>query len=111
MMFLAIEDLLNEFDGEFDQQQDAGGDVNELAAGSAAEVSIEEQRQKNKKKAHQRQPNISSVEIDGEGTIKIETSNIKTVSVKYYLINAELLFSRSPFLKSNAESFSYVSPF
>lgn len=111
MMFLAIEDLLNEFDGEFDQQQDAGGDVNELAAGSAAEVSIEEQRQKNKKKAHQRQPNISSVGIDGEGTIKIETSNIKTVSVKYYLINAELLFSRSPFLKSNAESFSYVSPF
>lgn len=37
--------------------------------------------------------------------------NIKSITVKYYLINAELLFSRSPFLKSNAESFSYVSPF
>ena len=45
MMFLAILDQLNEYDGEFDQQQEDGEDINELAAGSATEIEIKEQRQ------------------------------------------------------------------
>jgi hypothetical protein len=42
MMFLAILDQLNEYDGEFDQQQEEGEDINELAAGSATEIEIKE---------------------------------------------------------------------
>jgi len=30
--------------------------------------------------------------------------------VKYYKIDAEILFSRAPFLKDNADEFSYVKP-
>ena len=37
--------------------------------------------------------------------------NIKSVTIKYYLIDAELLFSKSPFFTTNAEQFSYVAPF
>ena len=52
-----------------------------------------------------------TVEVDAQGTLKLETTNIHNVSVKYYIINAELLFSRQPFLKDNTEGFSYVKPF
>jgi hypothetical protein len=31
--------------------------------------------------------------------------------IKYYTIDAEILFSRAPFLQDNAEEFSYVKPF
>ena len=51
-----------------------------------------------------------SVEIDALGALKLETTNIHQVSVQYYIINAELLFSRQPFLKDNTEGFSYVKP-
>lgn len=37
--------------------------------------------------------------------------NIVTVAVKYYIINAELLFSRQPFLKDNTEGFSFVKAY
>jgi hypothetical protein len=30
--------------------------------------------------------------------------------VKFYIIDAEILFSRTPFLKTNTEEFSYVKP-
>ena len=41
----------------------------------------------------------------------METVNVKQITVKYYLIDAEILFSRSPFLSDETESFSYVMPF
>jgi len=37
--------------------------------------------------------------------------NIVNVAVKYYIINAELLFSRQPFLKDNTEGFSFVKAY
>lgn len=42
--------------------------------------------------------------------IEIESANIKKVSLKFYIIDAEILFSRTPFLKTNTEEFSYVKP-
>ena len=43
--------------------------------------------------------------------LKIEAANIQgVVSVKFYIIDAEILFSRTPFLKTNTEEFSYVKP-
>jgi len=52
-----------------------------------------------------------TAEIDTVGTLHIETVNLASITVKYYIINAELLFSRQPFLKDNTEGFSYVKPF
>ncbi len=37
-------------------------------------------------------------------------ANIKHVQVNFYIIDAEILFSRTPFLKTNTEEFSYVKP-
>lgn len=58
-----------------------------------------------------REPNLNSVEVDANGTIKLETVNIRDVFVKYYNINAELMFTRAPFIKDNTEAFTYVMPF
>lgn len=107
-MFLTIADQLNEYDGEFDNEEemllvDRGGVA-------AQDAMIREQRKLNKKNFQKREPNMS-VEVDSQGTLKLETTNIETVVVKYYIINAELLFSRQPFLKDNTEGFSYVKPF
>lgn len=40
----------------------------------------------------------------------LEVANIKAISIKFYIIDAEILFSRTPFLKENTEEFSYVKP-
>ena len=52
-----------------------------------------------------------NIEVDAKGTLKIESVNISNISIKYYIINAELLFSRQPFLKDNTEGFSYVKAY
>jgi len=48
---------------------------------------------------------------ENTGTVSIESVNISKLVVKYYLIDAEILFSRSPFVKDQAFQFSYVKPF
>jgi hypothetical protein len=72
---------------------------------------IQERKQENLKKSKKREPNISNIDIDENGAIKIETVNIANVTVKYYIIDAEVMFSRAPFLQNNAEQFSYVTPY
>lgn len=34
------------------------------------------------------------MEVDAKGTLKVESVNVTALAVKYYIINAELLFSR-----------------
>jgi hypothetical protein len=42
---------------------------------------------------------IKDVKVDdASGALSIESSNISRFDVKYYLIDAEILFSRTPFL-------------
>ena len=43
--------------------------------------------------------------------LSVESENIEKLTLKYYLIDEEILFSRSPFVKDQAEQFSYVKPF
>jgi hypothetical protein len=86
------------------------------AAGKVSEIDNElkmaDARAVNKKSSKRRDPNITSIELDKvTGALTVESVNIKKVSIKYYKINAEILFSRAPFLKDNAESFSYVKPY
>ena len=71
---------------------------------------MRERKLQNLKASKDTEPNISSSNIDEKGTLTIETVNIKNVFVKYYMIDAEILFSRAPFLKNNSEEFSYVKP-
>jgi hypothetical protein len=73
---------------------------------------MEDARALNKKAAKLREPAITSIEINEKnGTLTIESVNLRYVEIKYYMINAELMFSRAPFLKDSAEGFSYVMPF
>lgn len=109
MLFLSIQDQLNEIDGEFDDDElmaqiDSGNDP-------AIDLKIKENRKINAKKSQKRSPNFSQIEVDANGTVRVESVNIKTVTIKYYTINAELLFSCAPFMKKNTEGFSYVKPF
>ena len=59
-----------------------------------ADVKLREQRKINKKASQVQDPAFTSVEINSDGTIAIESINLKTVQVNYYNINAEILFSR-----------------
>ncbi len=77
---------------------------------SGSQASMLEKKQENMKNSKSKEPNLSSIQIDEEGTISIESVNIRQVTVKYYMIDAEVLFSRAPFLKNNTEEFSYVKP-
>jgi hypothetical protein len=107
MMFLAIEDQLNEIDGEFDDE-----DLDPIDEESKDfDTKIAEKRKENKKVSQKREPNLNSVEVDTNGTLKVETVNIRELTVKYYNINAELMFTRAPFIKDNTEAFTYVMPF
>lgn len=55
------------------------------------------------RQSKQREPNLAQVEVDADtGKVTVEAVNVAQVQVKYYQIDAELLFSRSPFLKNNA---------
>jgi len=118
LKFLAIQDQLDEFDGEFDDgglNEEGNGDLDSSlvsdATGSDATLRIAERKQENLKKSKKREPNISNIEVDESGNLKIETVNIFDVTVKYYIIDAEVMFSRAPFLQNNAEQFSYVKPY
>ena len=46
------------------------------------------------KKSMRREPNISYIEVDEKGEVSIESVNIKEITLNYYIIDAEILFSR-----------------
>ena len=57
-------------------------------------------------------PIIHEIKVEQySGELQIESDNVSQITVKYYLIDAEILFSRSPFVQDQAEQFSYVKPF
>ena len=43
--------------------------------------------------------------------IKLSYINIESCTIRFYSINLEILFSRSPFLGSNDNNFSYTKPY
>jgi len=42
--------------------------------------------------------------------LQIQHSNIDQITIKFYLIDLEILFSRTPFIKSKTDDFSFVQP-
>lgn len=57
-------------------------------------------------------PVVNDISINQDtGNITIDSVSIDTFQVKYYPIDAEILFSSSPFVEEQIETFSYVMPF
>ena len=95
ILFLDILDQLYELDGE---------DLE-------AEIDREdEQKKRSNYKASVKKAPHMTFEVEENGTASIEALNIKSVSLKYYIIDTEVLFSRAPFLMDQTEEFSYVKP-
>eukprot|EP00347_Sterkiella_histriomuscorum_P016748 403352004 len=99
ILFLEILDQLNELDGEIEDPMDFDGEL----------LTDEQQRLKQKKSA-KKEPRLE-VEVESEKqNIQIEVTNFRSIVIKFYIIDAEILFSRTPFLKESTSEFSYVKP-
>jgi len=68
----------------------------------------EESKERNKRKTIMTEPQLST-ELEGSN-IMVEYMNLDSIVMKCYIIDLEILFSRSPFLAKNTEDFSYVKP-
>ena len=96
ILFTDILDTLAEYDGvnlleDFEIDQDD-----------------EEKKEKNYKKSKNLEPQFHcSLEAK---KIQMEYLNVREVEVKYYVIDPEVLFSRTPFLMNNTEEFSFTKP-
>jgi hypothetical protein len=95
VLFTEILDQLEEFEEGIDLDEDIDNDD-------------ETKHKANLKKSINLEPTLHC-ELDGK-VIKVEYNNIRRVTVKYYVIDPEVLFSRSPFLNQNTEDFAYVMP-
>lgn len=104
MMFLTMADQLAEFDGDFDNEQDM---LNIEGQVLDADAAIRDARQKNLKDQKKKEAQMEAT-IDEFGCVHVDSANLREVNIKYYSINAELLFSRQPFLKDNTQEFTYV---
>ena len=106
--FLEILDQLNEYDGEvFDELEEAKEPLSDVKL-------MTEEMKRMKTKQSQRKEPVINFEITPEsaqmGELELEVANIRKVVIKFYIIDAEILFSRTPFLKSNNSEFSFVKP-
>jgi hypothetical protein len=90
----SIRDQLSEYDGK---QVDIAINKEE-----------EESKEKNKLKTIALEPQLN-FRIEGK-SLEIQHINVPSVIIKYYLIDLEVLFSRSPFLMNSTKDFSYVQP-
>lgn len=97
-MFAKIEEQLNEIDSS------AKAEVEAFDSDDEKDKKVESAK-KQTKQIHEIKINKST------GLIDIESENLEAFVIKYYLIDAEILFSRSPFIQDQAEQFSYVKPF
>ena len=72
MMFMAIQDQLDEFDGEFDNEMEddasGAGSVGD-GSGTDASLRLQERKKANMKASLKREPNISNIEVDDNGEI------------------------------------------
>ena len=91
-MFNEIEDQLNEYDGKINYDKE----INEEENASKKENKVKEEE-------------VLNIELKDQD-INIIYKNISEITVKYYLIDIEILFSRSPFVKKTKVDFGYVKP-
>ena len=99
-MFNEIKDKLNEFDGILKIDEDLIENKEEIK-------DFYDSVKLNKEKA-KKEENLD-FEIK-ENKLHILFKNINEIIVKFYLIDIEILFSRSPFMKKTNVDFSFVKP-
>jgi len=95
LLFLDMDQQLKEYDGQ--NIEDEG-----------MQPEDEERKEVSKKKQIKTEPQLN-INLEGKEVI-VDYNNISDIAVKYYIIDLEILFSRTPFLTQNAEDFSYVQP-
>jgi hypothetical protein len=76
----------------------------------SSENQTEEQKKNVIKKQAKKEPNLTIEVKSDKQLLAIDSFNIKTATFKFYIIDVEILFSRTPFLKENTEEFSFVKP-
>ena len=94
-MFQEIEDQLNEYDGALNVDQIILEQENNL-------------NENNKQKTKEQK--FLSAEIKNT-EINIIYKNISELIIKFYLIDIEILFTKSPFIKETKIDFDFVSPY
>lgn len=95
MLFIEILDQLKEFDGKEDQDSDI--DLEDI-----------DKKKENLKKSKKLEPTLDFNITEKE--CFVDFTNVESVTVKYYIVNPEILFTRAPFLIQNTSDFSYVKP-
>ena len=95
VLFTEILDQLEEFKEGVDYDEDIDNED-------------ETKRKANLKKSINLEPTLHC-ELE-KTQIKVEYNNIKELLVKYYVMDPEVMFSRTPFLNQNTEDFAYVKP-
>ena len=101
-MFNEIKDKLNEFDGKINIDEN-------LIENNENEIKDFYDRTKLNKEKAKKEENLD-FEIK-ENKLHILFKNINEIQVKFYLIDIEILFSRSPFMTNTNVDFSLVKPY
>ena len=90
--FIDLLNQISEFDGE-----------TELLEKQTDETDTDKNQRQAKKEEY-----VAS-ELQGK-TIKITSKNIQSVSIKFYKVDLEIMFSQDPFLSVDKNDYSYVTP-
>ncbi|KAL4440764.1 hypothetical protein ABPG74_013745 [Tetrahymena malaccensis] len=100
-LFYEVANKLAEYDGEEEQIQEPQADQSE-----------EQQKQLKIKNANKKKEETSeTLKVNlAQTTLDITIQNISKLTITYYLIDLEILFSRNPFLSKEASDFSFVKP-
>jgi hypothetical protein len=95
-LFEEIEDQLLEYQGK--------------ATFDDIDMIMDEERKKKQtsKFVAEKEPKLSFT-IENK-SLQIIYSNLSSINIKFYLIDLEILFSRTPFIKQNSDDFSFVQP-
>jgi hypothetical protein len=94
-LFEEIEDQMIEFEGK-----EEFGDIDSL-------IDEEKKKKQATKNVVATEPKLQFT-VESDRTLKIIYQNIDKFTIKFYLIDLEILFSRTPFIKSNSDDFSFV---
>ena len=92
-LFQEVQEQLEEFDGI-------------LNLGKEIDQNDELKKKENLKKSKNLAP-VLEARLDSKNIV-LDYMNISKIDIKYYVIDPELMFSKSPFISQNADEFSYI---
>ena len=90
--------MFEEIRAQLEEQEDVG----------EIDQEDEEKRKENLKKSRKLEP-VLQFSLEGSDMV-VDYENIAAVTFKFYVIDVEILFSRTPFLMKDNEDFSYIKP-